>query len=247
MVNFTPETELTLQCRNGNKCCFIDSASVISGIAKFTSLTLKKRRVSIDIQVFIWFVMTLFVNVLTVEKENHGNNIFICVVRECSIIPKDVLIPLGLGSDTHYICKMLYRMKDQIKKKLGNCTFMIVGAHIQDERLVREVDDAVCIALSSIFKGSRILTCDSYRSFLKKPIQYDGLVVKKCRSGCKFKKALTFSSLVSSCRYHGKRANTFRRMIIELCEKANYDKMYTNYVKLKESGETHAGCLMAKG
>jgi len=97
-----------------DKCCFIDTASVISGIAKFSVPVLKTKSIKIDPSLFIWFVGSLFLRILMNEKDTHGNKSFVCVIRECSIIPKDIMKQLGFHENICYICRILSGMREQI-------------------------------------------------------------------------------------------------------------------------------------
>lgn len=216
-----------------DKCCFIDSASVISGLAKFLANILKQRDVVIDLNVFIWFVGILFLQVLKNEKETHGNKAFVCVIRECSIIPKVVMDQLKFKDNTHYICKLLGNIKGKVEEVLGDdCIFKVIGADTKCNGLAREVDDALCIHLSSLVEKSHILTCDGYDSFRKTTITYSDIVIKKRRSGNKFKPIASLSDVVvTSRRCHSRHAKTFREAIRDLVATTNYEAMYATYVE----------------
>lgn len=217
-----------------DKCCIIDSASVMSGIAKYTAKAMKSRNAIIEYPVFIWFIGMLFIQVLKYEFETHQNKIFVCVIRECSIIPEEVLKNLGLKSNTYYICKILHKMKNHIQKNLPDCIFKVIGADTKSQDCSKrsEVDDALCILLSSQLGDSHILTCDGYNSFrTENGVKFPELTIKKCRSGNKFKPIVSLSNIdVISRKCHNQRAKKFRVKLENMCGTANYEELYKHYL-----------------
>ncbi len=215
-----------------DKCCFIDTASVISGIAKFSVPVLKTKSIKIDPSLFIWFVGSLFLRILMNEKDTHGNKSFVCVIRECSIIPKDIMKQLGFHENICYICRILSGMREQICQTLGDdCMFRIIGADTKCHELVREVDDALCIFLSSQVNNSHILTCDGYNSFRKGSTTYTDLTIKKFRSGNKFKPLVSLVDVpITSRKCHKTHAEKFRSMICIMCKTTNFEMLRDIYI-----------------
>jgi hypothetical protein len=217
------------------KCCIIDTASVISGIAKQVCYAIKKRNAIIDTSVFIWFVVMLFVKILKNETECHGNKIFICVIRECSIIPKDILCNIGLKPDAHYICRILHKMKSYIQNTLDDSIFKIFAADTKsiDCKHSSEVDDAVCILLSSLMENSHILTCDGYNSFRpQNNVTFSDIIIKNGRGGNKFKSLVSLYDVnVTSRKCHVHHAQVFREKLKNMCSSTNYMSMYLLYLK----------------
>lgn len=229
----------------GGKCCIIDAASAVSGVAKFLVEALKAGNIDVSLEIYIWFIGILFVQVLKDEMDKFGNHNFICIIRECSIIPKEVLESIGFEDETLYICKILYRLKSRILDVLGeNCTFKIVGADTKQEgcKHRREVDDALCILLSAHIGESHILTCDGYRSFLPKGkkgkqvvVKFSELTIKKCGSGSKFKAIASLSDVdVESRNCHMHRAGTFRKRLRAMCAAVNYQELYEGYLETQK-------------
>lgn len=248
MVNFQTLQEDTftglIEEFNSKKCCIVDTASTVSGVAKFTMRTLLHRGFAVNIDIFIWFVVTLFIQILKGEFEEHGNKIFICVIRECSIIPQDVFKELGFPNTTIYICKILHKMRVRIQEGLGEeCVFMILGAdtNCQDTNIRKEVDDALCILLSSQVENSHILTCDGYNSFRKKKedgtvssVTFEDIAIMKCRSGAKFKTMLSLTDVrVESRKCHVHRARMFRQGIETLCSSTDFRSLHQTYLALQ--------------